>query len=285
MQEWESTYAFITYFVITVTICFSQRLKQRAGINVPPPPSFCSQFHRRHHPPVLLYATISLRTSPEHFWKKGTNEGQRNIIYRIMTIMIIYEMEINTAVTLSMCSRDDINASVGLSLALCNGSANKIFYEQNLCLAPLKACLHHFWIFFFFSLQLQSSSCLSPPNTLVKMIMMMSDRDFYILPQLASYRRSPSAFAIGRRLDTCLSFSSPSICTLHTPTPSSADTHSHACCHQCRSQARSPSLCYFSTFFWLNPITRITPPPWSKWQKQWLNKLLKWLNQESTFPK
>lgn len=52
------------------------------------------------------------------------------------------------------------------------------------------------------------------------------------------------------------------------PTPLSADTH--ACCHQCRSQAPSLSLSVFFShfFFWLSPITRITHHPSPKWQKQ-----------------
>lgn len=60
---------------------FFTTAKKNGMLGLMSSPSFRSQFHRRHHPPLLLYATNPLRTSPEHFWKKGTNEGQRNIIY------------------------------------------------------------------------------------------------------------------------------------------------------------------------------------------------------------
>lgn len=93
---------------------FFTMLKRRAGITPPspsPPPPLISQPIPQAAPPISapLYAPISLRTSPKHFWKKGANEGQRNIIYTvgcwerhsIMTIMIIYEMAINSAVTLT----------------------------------------------------------------------------------------------------------------------------------------------------------------------------------------
>lgn len=119
-----------------------------------------------------------------------------------------------------------------------------------------------------FFLQLQSSSCLSPPNAFVKM-MMMSDRDFYILPQLVSYPRSPSAFAIGRRVDTCPSFSSPSLCTLHPP------TYSLVCRHACLLPPMSQpgtitlALCFFFHFFfdWV-PSHGSHHHPSPKWQKQ-----------------
>lgn len=120
-----------------------------------------------------------------------------------------------------------------------------------------------------FFLQLQSSSCLSPPNAFVKM-MMMSDRDFYILPQLVSYPRSPSAFAIGRRVDTCPSFSSLSLCTLHPPhLLPCLQTRMPVATNVAARHHHSRSLFFFPTFFfdWV-PSHGSHHHPSPKWQKQ-----------------
>lgn len=151
--------------------------------------------------------------------------------HSIMTIMIIYEMAINTAVKLwrAACAAETWchSGSVGFTLWNCfaNDMHNGLLIQS--LTGSVKSMFASFFCFVFF-LELQSSSCLSPLNTLVKMMMMMmSDRDFYILPQLASYPRSPSAFAIGRKLDTC-----PSFCTQHPPPPP-PPPHPLVCRHAC----------------------------------------------------
>lgn len=93
-------------------------------------------------------------------------------------------------------------------------------------------------------------SCLLPPN--ISVMMMMSDRDFYILAQLARHPCSPSAVPIGRRIDICpsvthLSFSPLTPCALTLPPPLLADTQAR--CHQCHSQPQSFSMSVFFPFF------------------------------------
>lgn len=83
-----------------------------------------------------------------------------------------------------------------------------------------------------------SASCfswLSPPNILVKM--MMSDRDFYISPQLTSHPWSPSTSLQDEGWHMPVSHS-PRLFPL--PPLSPADTQ--ACRHQCHSQLPSSSM-------------------------------------------
>lgn len=119
-----------------------------------------------------------------------------------MTMMTIRHLSINTAVTCwrVACEKGDRIPTRG-SLLSETAQQNVLSVKSSFILLLSNPVTNHTDPCF---------SCLLPPNILVRM--MMSDRDSYILPQLASHPCSPLSICYRRRVDTC-----PSV--THLPFP------------------------------------------------------------------
>lgn len=165
-----------------------------------------------------------------------------------------------------MQERHDI--SVGLTAALWNCSANNMY--KGLIIKSLSGSINSmfalvFFVLFFWFCFFPAAPELQLPFASERISEDDDDDEWQGLLHLAPISELPSfPLSICYRKKgwhmPIIFLSLPLHSTPPTPTPSSADTH--ACCHQCRSQAPSLSLCgfFFSTVFWLSPITWITPP-------------------------